>query len=142
MFVAGALAFAAACAQGIERYYVGADEDIRDVVSGTWDWSKVDDVCQSDMTTFSFSDADDTMILTHPMPIVAFDGLMHDTFTYDILEASRNHIRGAIRGETRLTREGVPVVWDLVLTSRHSFCWHRTDWDRESCTDELVRCSD
>lgn len=49
-------------------------------------------------------------------------------------------IRGFITDETRKTPDGRLVVWDLVLTSRNSYAWHRTDWAPGSYTAELRRC--
>lgn len=47
--------------------------------------------------------------------------------TYDIEFVSQSIIRGAIRGETRVTDANEPVVWDLVLTGPDEYRWQRTD---------------
>lgn len=62
--------------------------------------------------------------------------------TYDVLSVSRSTIRGAIRGETRKTDDGKPVVWDLVLTSPDEYRWQRTDWRSTpwSYTGHIRRC--
>jgi hypothetical protein len=64
----------------------------------------------------------------------------HRVAEYDIQEVSRRHVRGRIRGETRRTDAGEPVVWDLVLTSRDEYRWHRTDWPPGSDTKSVRRC--
>jgi hypothetical protein len=48
--------------------------------------------------------------------------------TYDSLRLTPTRIRGAIRGETRRTDSGVPVVWDLVMIGPDEYRWRRTDW--------------
>lgn len=61
--------------------------------------------------------------------------------TYDILRLSPTRIRGAIRGETRLTDAGVPVVWDLVMIGPDEYRWQRTDWQFWQFTAGVHRCS-
>ena len=64
----------------------------------------------------------------------------NDPTVYDILEITPTRIRGAIRGETRKTAEGKPVVWDLVMFSVNEYHWHRTDWSAWGYTGAIVRC--
>lgn len=61
---------------------------------------------------------------------------------YDILGVTRSSIRGAIRGETRLTTSGHPVIWDLVLTGPDEYRWQRTDWAHTpwNYTGSIRRC--
>jgi hypothetical protein len=68
------------------------------------------------------------------------DGEAHRTAIYDLSNPTLSSVRGAIRGEERLTETGEPVVWDLVLTSPESFAWHRADWPAGSLTGTLRRC--
>lgn len=125
------------CTPELERYYVPDGQDIRSVVTGTWDWTTARQVCGTNAQTISFSIPDATMTITYAE---AVDD-RPDT-VYDVVELTQSYVRGEIRGEARLTDEGVPVVWDLVLLSDSSFCWQRTDWQRDDCTETLARCAD
>jgi len=60
---------------------------------------------------------------------------------YQVLSESPDSLRMRIVGETRRTHAGEPVVWDLVLLSRDSYCWHRTDWPSQGCTGRVLRCN-
>ena len=60
--------------------------------------------------------------------------------TYDILSLSPSRLRGAIRGEKRLTDAGIPVVWDLVPVGPNEYHWQRTDWQAWAYTAGIIRC--
>jgi hypothetical protein len=81
------------------------------------------------------------MTITSSEPYEGFQGKLDSVAVYDILEHTQGWIRGAIRGETRLTAQGEPAVWDLVLRSPDRYAWHRTDWVRGGLTQEIHRCS-
>ncbi len=83
-----------------------------------------------------------TMMITYEQPTVLVGGEATDAVTYDLFEVTQNYVRGRIRGETRLTASGDAVIWDLMLLSRDSFCWHRTDWGPGGCTSQSIRCPD
>ena len=80
------------------------------------------------------------MTITSSEPYEGADGKLDSVAVYDVLEHTRSRIRGAIRGETRLTENGEPVVWDLVLRSPNRYAWHRTDWPPVALTGEIQRC--
>jgi hypothetical protein len=61
--------------------------------------------------------------------------------TYDIIKLTPTRLRGAIRGETRTTDRGVPVVWDLVMIGPNEYRWQRTDWASWNYTAGIKRCS-
>jgi hypothetical protein len=60
--------------------------------------------------------------------------------TYDVLLHTASGLRGAIRGERRLTATGAPVVWDLELRGPNRYDWHRADWAFYERTAEIQRC--
>jgi hypothetical protein len=76
------------------------------------------------------------MTIAQP-PLGAYTGW---SATYDILRLSPTRIRGAIRGETRLTDDGVPVVWDLVMIGPDEYRWQRADWRFWQFTPSVRRC--
>lgn len=121
-------------------YEVPPDADIYAVVAGTWDWTGADSLCVRDPHTIAFSPDRQLMVLTHRLPWTDSAGVEHRVAEYDIHEVSRRHVRGLIRGETRRTGTGEPVVWDLVLTSRDAYRWHRTDWLEGAYTAPVRRC--
>lgn len=123
-------------------YEVPEDTDIFTVASGTWGWTTAPDssFCVTRWHTVAFSPDHSIMTITASEPWTDSSGVVHQVTVYDLSEHSRHHVRGQIRGETRLTDDGEPVVWDLVLGSANSYHWHRTDWPAFSYTATLERC--
>lgn len=124
------------------EWEVPADTDVFAVAEGTWDWTTAptDSFCVARRHTVAFSPDRRVMTIAQSEPWTDSTGRQHQVAVYDIAEHSRHHLRGRIRGETRLTDDGVPVVWDLVLTSRDSYRWHRTDWSSVGHTAAIRRC--
>lgn len=121
-------------------YVVPAGTDIFAVVQGTWAWTTAGDQCITNPHTISFTPDHTGMIITAAHPYRRPDGRLDSVAFYDIQAHTASWIRGAIRGETRQTEDGRPVVWDLVLTSPDRYVWHRTDWLAGMHTREIRRC--
>lgn len=123
-------------------YEVPSDTDIFTVASGTWAWSDAppDSFCVTRRHTVAFSPDRSIMTITQGEPWTDSAGVVHQVSVYDISQYSRRHVRGQIRGETRLAPDGTPVVWDLVLSSPDSYHWHRADWPSFSYTKSIERC--
>jgi hypothetical protein len=121
-------------------YQVGPMGDVLAVAEGRWAWTGSDSACRTDPHTISFTPDRREMTLTHAHAFRGMDGTMDSVTRYEILMVSRDRIRGVIPGETRLTRDSVPVVWELVLRSRDRYAWHRTDWPGWAFTREIARC--
>jgi hypothetical protein len=122
------------------HYDVGAKNDVHAVISGEWDWAAAEGFCKKNPHTISFSPDRKLMTIRHVEPWTDSAGVAHRVAEYDLEEVSRHHVRGQIRGETRLTAAGEPVVWDLVLTSPNSYRWQRADWPFWGYTPEVRRC--
>lgn len=120
-------------------YDTPAGTDVFALAQGTWAWTTADSNCRTDPERISFTPDRKGMIIT-ARPWKQEDGTLDSVAYYDILRVTRNSIRGAIRGETRLTADSHPVVWDLVLRSPDRFAWHRTDWASWETTRDLRRC--
>ena len=108
------------------------DADVFEVVAGEWGWASGDNTCDKNPHTISFTP--DRTVMT----FVDRDG----TWEYDIVEHEVARIRGAIRGEKRLTDAGKPVVWDLVMRGPNMYVWHRTDWPGLQTTGFIMRCGE
>ena len=121
-------------------YAVEPDTDIFAVVQGRWAWTTADSGCTNDWHRITFSPDRKVMSIASSKPYEGADGKLDSLAVYDIQDHTRSWIRGAIRGETRLTRGGQPVVWDLALRSPDRYVWHRTDWIRGGYTREIRRC--
>lgn len=116
--------------------------DIFALVQGSWAWTTADSNCLTDPQRITFTPDHRGMIITLAHPFTRPDGTQDSVAYYDILRVTPNSIRGAIRGETRLTADSQPVVWDLVVRSPNRFAWHRTDWAGWELTRDMRRCSD
>lgn len=123
-----------------QPYDPPSDTDIFAVVEGKWAWTTSDSGCAADWHRIAFTSDRGVMTIAASKPYEGADGKLDSIAVYDILSHTQASIRGAIRGETRLTDAGVPVVWDLVLQSPNSYAWHRTDWFRGALTREIERC--
>ena len=119
------------------RPYEVSDVDIAKVVTGRWDWSTRRNPCRDSAHTIAVSCDKKVMTITLEY-LPASDS--HRVAIYDIDRLSRSSLRGAIRGETRRTDAGVPVVWDLVLFGAAEYRWHRTDW-AWGYTASVIRCT-
>jgi hypothetical protein len=121
-------------------FEVAHESQIFDVASGTWDWAGSDGFCVRDPHSISFDDDLTIMRLTHREPYVHEDGTEQFTWEYDIVLHDRRRIRAIMRGETRFTETGDPVVWDLVLKSADVYRWKQTHLPVFGYSDENRRC--
>lgn len=117
--------------------YAFEDRDLSGHLVGRWDWSTRKPMCGDSAQAISFSRNLKTMTIS--MPRTATDTGWKAT--YDVLSLSPSRLRGAIRGEKRLTDQGAPVIWDLVMFGPDEFRWHRTDWTSFEYTAPMRRCS-
>ena len=122
-------------------YEVPAGTDVFAVVEGTWAWTTTDSNCATDPHRITFTADHKGMLIASAHPYRRPDGRLDSVAYYDIEGYTRSSIRGAIRGETRLTADDRPVVWDLVLKSPDRYAWHRTDWPLGGYTREIRRCT-
>jgi len=123
-----------------EGRFVAPKHDLPSYVAGRWDWKGRTRPCTDSAHVITFGPGDRTMELRLEPRSRA--GNPNDHAVYDILSITPTRIRGAIRGERRKTRSGVPVVWELVMFSANEYRWHRTDWAPWNYTREVVRCGE
>lgn len=114
--------------------------DIFAVVEGKWAWTTSDSGCTKEWHRITFSADRTVMMIAASQPYEGADGKFDSVAIYDVQAHSQTWIRGAIRGETRVTAAGKPVVWDLVLRSDDRYAWHRTDWAPRGTTADIRRC--
>ncbi|HEU4994121.1 MAG TPA: hypothetical protein VFT29_04850, partial [Gemmatimonadaceae bacterium] len=149
LWVAGSLVLVFAILVGIAmrqstREYVFVNgRSLQSNLEGRWDWSTRGKPCTDSAHTIAFSP--DGKLMTITQQVTSIDtatGKDWTATTYDILSSKPTRIRGAIRGETRRTGSGVPVVWDLVVIGPNRYAWHRTDWPAFAQTAGVIRCDD
>lgn len=119
------------------REYAFDDKDLPAHLTGRWDWTSRAHACDDSAEVVSFSADRRTMTIAMKPRSPADTGW---SATYDILMLTPSRLRGAIRGEKRMTADGKPVVWDLVMFSPNEYRWHRTDWPSLAYTGPLRRC--
>ncbi|HYK82468.1 MAG TPA: hypothetical protein VEU55_04935 [Gemmatimonadales bacterium] len=124
----------------LRPYEVPPDTDIFAAVAGTWAWTTADSGCSRDWHRITFTADHTVMTIKNSKPYKRPDGRLDSVAVYDIQTHTRSLIRGAIRGETRVTPAGRAVVWDLVLRSPDRYAWHRTDWFDGAYTRQVRRC--
>lgn len=118
--------------------FAATKNDLPTYVAGRWDWSTRARPCGDSAHVVTFSADQKTMRIAQEG--TSGEGGPDDPTVYDILELTPSRIRGAIRGETRKTADGKPVVWDLVMFNVNEYHWHRTDWAAFGYTAAIVRC--
>jgi len=116
-------------------------ETVTDVLPGVWDWEAAPQRCQENPHSIDFTPDRKSMEVRHPKGAVMGKETPRVVTVYRVLSESPSSLRMRIVGESRRTDAGEPVVWDLVLLSRDSYCWHRTDWPPQGCTGRVLRCS-
>ena len=114
---------------------------LQENVAGRWDWSTHSARCSDSTHVIAFSNGGRVMTITQQHPLVDSLGKDWTVTSYDILRMTPSRIEGAIRGEPRRTKNGAPVVWELVVFDSNTYHWHRTDWPAWGYTAGIVRCS-
>jgi hypothetical protein len=119
-------------------YDLADGQQLHEVLSGRWDWTTNERPCTGNEHTIAFSDSGQVMAIT----LAEIDSTTGtpDVAVYDIVREGPSSIMGAIRNETRLTEDGKPVVWELILISPDRYVWRRTDWGRWNSTAPIIRC--
>jgi hypothetical protein len=119
--------------------FAATKNDLPSYVAGRWDWTSRARPCTDSAHTITF--ANDGRVMEIRQESDTGKGGASDPTVYDLLEVTPSRIRGAIRGETRKTNDGRPVVWDLVMFNVNEYHWHRTDWGSFGYTGAVLRCS-
>ncbi len=117
--------------------YAFPDGDLPAHLAGRWDWASRPTRCDDSAHVIAFSPDRRVMTIAMRPRSTSDTGWLA---TYDLLSLTPTRIRGAIRAETRLTDQGTPVVWDLVMFGPDEYHWHRTDWAAWNYTPGVVRC--
>jgi len=116
------------------------DDNLRNSLSGSWQWEQAKGICQKEsLTTISFSADGNAMYLSSDASNYR-DPDEISVHTYDIVGQPEVNLRTVIQGETRRTHAGDVVMWDIKMISNNEFCWHRSDWRNNECTQSLIKC--
>jgi hypothetical protein len=116
------------------------DRRIVDVLPGTWDWEETPKRCQDNPHSIRFADAGKRMEVRYPKGAVLDKEPPPVVTVYRVLSEGPSVLRTQIIGEMRKTDRGDLVVWDLILLTKDSYCWRRTDWPPQGCTGRVLRC--
>jgi hypothetical protein len=111
---------------------------LRDVASGSWGFAVEGASCADNPHTISFSPDGSQMLFQYSKSL---DHNPPTKATYRVLSEGEGFLRMEKVDEPERTAAGAVVQWDLVLLSRDSYCWHRTDWQENGCTQPATRCS-
>lgn len=114
-----------------------ANATFREIAAGPWGFEAEGARCQGNPHTVAFSSDGSEMTMRYSKSL---DKNQPTQATYKVLAEGPDYLRMAMLGEDRKTDAGVLVQWDLILLSRDSYCWHRTDWSKGSCTQPASRC--
>jgi hypothetical protein len=112
--------------------------DVWGIVEGSWTWEDGEG-CESEAQTIESAPDRKGFSITHN-PFEGPDGVFDSITSYIVRSWSDTRIRAYIPGETRLTDDGEPVEWDLIVISPDRLTWHRADWADGAATRSLRRC--
>jgi len=121
-------------------YDVPNGTDIFQVVEGKWTYSGSTGNCDTNAVTVRFTPKHSDMILLPFRSVRRTEGTVDSISRWSLLGHTRHSIQVVRPGETHLTGDSTPVVWDLVLRSPNTYVWHRSDWLPIQFTHELQRC--
>ena len=110
---------------------------LREAAAGVWGFEAAGASCKDNPHTITFSADGGEMTLQYTK---SFDGKPPVQAKYKILADGEDYLRMSMYGEDRKTDSGELVVWDLLMLSYDSYCWHRTDWSENGCTQPASRC--
>ncbi len=113
--------------------------DLFAIASGAWGWAVDGATCEDNPHAIEFAPDFKTMTLRYAKGV---EGQPPTVATYSVLEEGDDYLRMRMLDETSIDANGDPVVWDLVLLSTDSYCWHRSDWQEGGCTQPATRCVD
>lgn len=114
--------------------------DVFELVQGTWAWSDEEEPCRGLTQRFEFTASRDSMTIYHSELIELESGEMVSETPYVIEGSSPGVLHTYILGETRLTEDGVPVKWDLIMIARSRFVWRATNWPEGASSSMMLRC--
>jgi len=117
----------------------GALGQMSSALAGTWCWPNINNGSHNPHS-LRFSADGQKLFLEYSHPHVGADGKPHLGVEYDVESIDPKQARMRLVGETRKTDAGEPVVWDLVVLPAERYCWRRTDWKADACTDPVTRC--
>jgi hypothetical protein len=123
-----------------KTYEIPDGRDIFSVVEGTWALPPSESRCTRDHQVISFTSGHQTMIVTYSRPYRVPGGTFDSLAFYDVLRTTRSSIRGALRGSSRYSPDGEPIVWDLVVRDPDRVTWHYAKWPDWIHTKSLLRC--
>ena len=131
------LLLAATTVASAEPMQEGKQYLIRDIVTGTWGTEFEGAMCSDNPHTIRFSADGHSMTLAYTKSLTADPPTRVE---YRVIGEGKGFIRMQITNETEKGADGQLVMWDIVLLTPNSFCWHRSDWSDEGCTKPITRC--
>ena len=129
-FIAIALA---ACDASIEVY---EGDPFSVLENGPWGFAVDDNACETFQHTFDFSSTKKDF----SMHFANLDSKETSKVNYKILSVEGSTLYTDMEGEDRKDKNGNLVSWYLVVNDQNSYCWRRSDWGLNSCTNPITRC--
>ena len=92
--------------------------------------------CETFQHTFDFSSTKKDF----SMHFANLDSKETSKVNYKILSVEGSTLYTDMEGEDRKDKNGNLVSWYLVVNDQNSYCWRRSDWGLNSCTNPITRC--
>jgi len=110
------------------EYDVPRGTDVFRVVAGRWTTVGRTGSCDTNTTTLRFTPDNGDLILVRSRPVRSTDGGLDSVFRYPVVGHTLHSIQVVRRNETSLNADSTPVTWTLLLQSRDTYTWRRSDW--------------
>jgi len=122
------------------EYNVPRGTDVFRVVAGRWTLVGSAGSCDTNTTTLRFTPDDGDLILVRSRPVRRSDGNLDSVFHYPVVGHTLHSIQVVRRNETSLNADSTPVTWTLLLQSRDTYTWRRSDWLPLTPSPHFRRC--
>jgi hypothetical protein len=109
----------------------------REFLSGTWGSEYEGSKCSDNPHTLKLSADGQSMVLAYAKSL---NSEPPTRVEYRIIGEGKDFVRTQKLSEKETAADGSLVMWDIVILTPDSYCWHRSDWSDEGCTKPIVRC--
>ncbi|MGL4309548.1 MAG: hypothetical protein ACRCSU_03590 [Paracoccaceae bacterium] len=110
--------------------------------TGTWSWpDETGNACSFPTHSIAFSPDRRFAYFHWEAPIINYENEQDQDARYRVIAHDGASVTLALDGESRRTRDGMPVVWILRgMDDFSAYCWGRTDWPAAQCESIHLRC--
>lgn len=108
---------------------INSKDNILVALEGKWAWQLNIGTEDYNPQTISFNEDHSKIIFNVDKSIEISKDNFVKQYEYEILKIKKNKLRLSLIGETRKSKDGKKVWWELILINNSTFLWKRNDWE-------------